>query len=108
MITGHKIKQFIEINAFINNIRYISKENIKATAHTFFRLEERKLFKDNNLIEFIVSETPILVGLQNNGLYAVFYNFNKKILKIILEIQPLQINIVTFYIIEENQIPKWQ
>ncbi len=79
LITGHKIKQFIEVNAFINNIKYIGKENIKTTAHTFFRLEERKLFKDNNLIEFIVSETPILVGLQNNNLYAIFYSFDKKI-----------------------------
>lgn len=53
-------------------------------------------------------ESPFLVGIQENGNYAVFYKYKKnKFLRIIIDIREIRkVNIVTFYFIEEWQIPK--
>jgi hypothetical protein len=108
MIKGHKIERKIEINDFLDMTKSFNEQNIITTDHTFFRLNEkqRKIFKEKVIKEYILSEIPILVGIQFNGCYAVFYKYGKDTLKVLLDIQPTKTNIVTFYIIDNNQIPK--
>ena len=108
MIKGHKIELEIEIKEFLDWIRNIKEADIITTKHTFFRLKEgeRKVFKDRIIKEYILSDTPILVGKQYNGSYAVFYNYYEDVLKLILDIQPNKINVVTFCILDSKQLPK--
>ena len=48
-----------------------------------------------------------MVGIQYNKNFAVFYEYSKKeALRIILDVKINQIEVVTFYIINKNQIPK--
>ena len=70
-------------------IKEYSKDRIKCTDHTFFRLNEkqRKIFNCETVKEYLFYETPILVGIQENGNYAIFYKYKKKkFLRIILDI----------------------
>ncbi len=108
MIKGHKIQRKIEIKDFLDIIDKYNENQIITTGHTFFRLaqKDRNIFKDKILKEFIKGQNPILVGLQYNGNYATFYKYEKSVLKIILDIQSNKINIVTFYIIDYNKIPR--
>ena len=108
MIKGHKIERKIEINEFLEIIRHYDKQNVDITNHTTFRLSDelRKVFKDDFIKEFILHTVPILVGLQFNKCYAVFYRFQKEPLRFILDIQPNKVGVVTFYAIDEQQIPR--
>ncbi len=108
MIKGHKIKKEISIIDFLEIIKHLDEENINTTRHTFFRLNEkqRKVFKEKLIKDLILEGIPIFVGTQFNGCYAVFYSFDKEIIRITLDIQLNRINIVTFYIIDKNQMPK--
>lgn len=109
MVYGNKIKKRINVKEFLDIISEYTKDQIECTEHTFFRLDEkeRKIFTCDTLKEYLFHETPILVGIQYNGNYAVFYKFKNKFLRIILDILiARKINIVTFYLIEEYQIPR--
>ncbi len=108
MVDGHKIKKVVEIKDFLEYINDYDKGDIETTSHTFFRFSEkqRRIYNESFIKELIFNETPFLVGVQNNGLWAVFYKQNDNIFRIILDIQPNKIYIVTFYIIDSTQIPK--
>ena len=109
MTKGHRIEKRIEVKTFLETIKNYNEEQIETTQHTFFRLneEERKIFKESVLKEYLTTRIPILVGIQFNGNYAVFYDYSKnEALRLILDIQPNKIEIVTFYIIEKNEIPR--
>lgn len=108
MIRGHLIKQKINVEDYLAIIKNFKEDNIKTTDHTFFRLKEgeRKVFKDNIIKEIILADKPLLVGIQNNGNYASFYRYGKDILRLVLDIQITKLKIVTFYIIDEKQVPK--
>lgn len=110
MTKGNKICKKIEVNKFIDIIKKYSSKQIECTKHTFFRLSEnqKKEFNSDSLKEYLVNDVPFLIGRQNNGNYAVFYKFKKnKALRIILDMHDLnKVNIVTFYIIDKNQIPR--
>ena len=108
MIKGHKIERKIETKDFTDIIKNLSEDCINTTDHTFFRLNEkqRKVFKEEVIKGVILKEIPILVGIQYNNCYAVFYKYGKETLRITLEVCPNKINIVTFYIIDNQQIPK--
>lgn len=108
MIKGHRIEKKIEVNDFISLVKDFKENDIITTKHTFFRLREddRKIFKDKIIKEIILSQSPVLAGIQHNRLYAVFYKYEKNILKILLDIQANKINLVTFYIIDNQQLPR--
>ena len=108
MIGGTKIKERVEIKKFIELIEGYDYKQIECTAHTFFRLSEkqRKIFTCDDLKRILTTETPFLAGIQYNKNYAVFYKHKDKNLKIIIGINSRKINIVTFYFIEEWQIPR--
>lgn len=108
MAEGHKIKKKVEITLFLECLKEYDKDNIESTSHTFFRLsnKQRKIYNESFIKEIIFNENPFLVGIQNNSLWAVFYKHDKDIFRIILDIHPNKIYIVTFYIIDSTQIPK--
>ena len=109
MAKGHRIKKKIEVKTFLETIKNYNQEQIVTTSHTFFRLneEERKIFKESVLKEYLTAKIPILVGIQFNGNYAVFYDYSKnEVLRLMLDIQPNKIEIVTFYLPDKTQVPR--
>ena len=106
MADSHRIVRIIEINEFIQIIKYYNENQIIITKHTTFRLnqEQRKIFKDEMLKDLIMNQVPMLVGLQTNNSYAAFYRCEQEILKLILDIKIDKINAVTFYI--TNKLPR--
>ncbi len=109
MVKGHRIERKIRVNKFLETIKNYSKENIICTKHTFFRLseEQRKIFKCNDIKDYLLEKDPYFVGIQYNGCYAVFYKYEKKdFIRIILDIKPNKIEVITFYVIDLSQVPK--
>ena len=109
MVKGHRIEKGVEVKTFLETIKNYTKEQIITTQHTFFRLNEqqRKIFKESVLKEYLLAKTPTLVGIQFNGNYAVFYDYSKnEVLRLMLDIQPNKIEIVTFYLPDKTQVPK--
>ena len=109
MAKGHRIEKRIEVKTFLEIIKGYTEEQIVTTQHTFFRLneEERKIFKEPVLKEYLSAKIPVLVGIQHNRNYAVFYYYSKnEALRLIIDIQPNKIEIVTFYIIDKSEMPK--
>lgn len=50
---------------------------------------------------------PVCAGIQYNGAYSAFYKHEKeRFIRVVLEIKPERIKIITFYIIEKYQMPK--
>ena len=74
------------------------KSNIYANLHAFDHLSDaqRKVFKEQELIDTLLKENPRGVGLQRNGRYAAFYRRNWGFLRIILEIKEPKLEIITF------------
>ena len=107
VVKGHRIEKEIKIEEFIELIGNYSKSNINCTHHAFFRLSEkqRKLFKCEDIKEYLLGKKPILVGIQYNKNYAVFYKNGENIIRIMLDVAPKRIDVVTFYFIDKKQIP---
>ena len=105
---GNLLKKKVNVEEFLTILEKYENEMIECTDHTFFRLSQsqRKIFKCEELRKIIKQQKPFLVGLQYNGNYAVFYKHMNKTMRIILRLDVRKINIVTFYFIEDWQIPK--
>ena len=109
MVEGHRIERKIKVAEFLELIKDYSREYINCTNHTFFRLSEkqRKVFKCDKIRDYLLDETPHLTGIQYNGCYAVFYKYEKKkFIRVILGINLRKLEVVTFYVIEETQLPR--
>ena len=109
MVKGHRIEKKVEVETFLDIIKSYTRNQINTTDHTFFRLNEqqRKIFKESVLKEYLLAKIPILVGIQFNGNYAVFYDYSKnEVLRLMLDIQPNKIEIVTFYLPDKTQVPR--
>jgi len=108
MVKGHKIRQKVEIDKFLEQIQGYDEKDFETTDHTFFHFSEkqRKTFNKVWLTEILLHENPFFVGIQYNNLWAAFYKYKKSIFRIILDIQANKVYIVTFYIIDESQIPR--
>jgi len=106
MFDSTKIKKRADIEEFFRLIRACSE--IECTPHAFFRLskKQRGILDLEELERILQKEVPFLAGIQYNNNYAIFYRYKNKILKMILKIIDRKINIVTFYFIQEWQIPK--
>ncbi len=81
-------------------------KNIQISPHARFRIDEgqRKVYKDEYLIETLEKEQPELAGIQENGRYAAFFRRKEGYLRIIFTATPEKTEIVTFFITES--IPK--
>lgn len=108
MFERTKIEKRVEIEGFIKFVREYKLKQIECTNHIFFRLSEkqRKIYNCDELRRILTQEIPFLVGFQYNKNYAVFYKHKNKNLKMILNMDNRKVKIVTFYFIEEWQIPK--
>ena len=50
---------------------------------------------------------PILVGIQYSGNYTLFYKYKENlVIKILADIMPTKISLVTFVILERQQVPR--
>mgnify|MGYP001560881550 CR=1 FL=1 len=108
MFNETKIEKRVDVDTFLDLIKNYKEEDIECTIHTFFRLSEkqRKIYTCNELKKILTREKPFLVGIQYNKNYAVFYKYENKNLKMILNLGNRKVKIVTFYFIEEWQVPK--
>ena len=63
------------------------KSNIAVNPHALDHLSDaqRKIFKEQELIDTLLKESPKGVGVQRNGRYAAFYRRSWGFLRIILE-----------------------
>jgi len=106
MVKGHRIERAIETEEFLELMKTYINESIECTHHTFFRLnnKQRKIFKCQKIRDLLIHEIPPLVGVQYNGCYAVFYRHMKRFIRMILNIDPKKIEVVTFYIVD--QLPR--
>ena len=57
---------------------------------------QREIFGKEELIKIVLNETPVGVGLQKNGRYAVFFRRKNYFLRIILEDKISKLEIITF------------
>jgi len=75
MLDPNKIKRKIPVNDFIALIREYLPENIEDSGHAFKRLSQRQreLFTIEEVRNLLLKDKPFLVGIQENGNYAVFY-----------------------------------
>lgn len=107
MVEGHKIQEKVEIEVFLEIIKNLKPEDIEVRDHAVFRVKraERKAFKDK-LTDTLLHENPVLVGIQRNGNHAVYYKQESEHLKMILDVQPKSITIVTAYKIDHKQVPR--
>lgn len=109
MVSGHRIEKKIPVEEFLETLTNYNREDIFCTKHTFFRLseEQRNVFKCDTIRDFLLGQTPKLVGVQFNQLYAVFYPHKKgEFIRIVLDIHPRKIEVVTFYILDPTQLPR--
>ena len=76
------------------------KGKVKVNSHAYFRLSkmQRKVYKDEALIEMITEEKPAFIGIQKNQNYALFFSTKKGYLRIILKITNQYLELITFYI----------
>ena len=80
--------------------KLIANSAIFLSEHALKRLNQsqRKLYKDEDLINIIRREKPVLIGVQGNGLIACFYRKKDDYLRIILSLRKRKITIITFMI----------
>ena len=93
----------------INNKRFKTiikyKEIIISThAHDHLSDRQRKVFKEEELLQTLKKETPRKLFLQKNGRYAVYYRKTKYFQKLIVGIEKYKLTIITFMDVVE--IPK--
>ena len=68
--------------------------------------KQRKIFKEQELLEMVEKERPRKAYLQQNGRYAVFYRRVDGYRKIILDIEETKTIIVSF--MDTPEIPKYK
>ena len=88
MVSGHRIEKKIPVEEFLETLTNYNREDIFCTKHTFFRLseEQRNVFKCDTIRDFLLGQTPKLVGVQFNQLYAVFYPHKKCAILILFDL----------------------
>jgi len=107
MIWDHKINEKISKREFLKKIKNFKEEDIEITPHALFRLnqKQRKVYEAGILKDFILNKIPVEIGRQNNGSIAVLYFYKEeKIIKILLDLRLNKIYIVTFYILNRQQM----
>ncbi|MBI1972418.1 hypothetical protein HYS50_00245 [Candidatus Woesearchaeota archaeon] len=101
-MSGTRIVKVLDYQAYKELIHHY-KNKITVNPHAHFRLNEaqRKVFKDEVLIDMLEQETPALIGIQQNERYAALFRRKDGYLRIIFQVYPdKNIEIITFYITE--------
>jgi len=108
MLDGNRIRERVDSAEFIGRLKAYGRDNVTCTSHAFFRLsrKQRKIFTCESIRDILFNEVPVLVGLQENGCHAAFYKHKShRIIRIILDMKADGVSVVTFYVIEERQLP---
>jgi len=111
ILREHNVKEKISRKEFKSKIEKVPENNIITTKHTFFRLSEkqRKIYDEKLLKEFILKKEPIEIWKQMNDNLAIIYKFRENNhLKIIVNLAPKKVYIVTFYILNRKQEQEWK
>ena len=84
----------------------LNSKMIKVSPHAFDHLSkgQRKVFKENDLIDIIKKENSRKTYLQSNGRYACYYRRKDGYRKLIVDIQKDKAIIITF--IHVDEVPK--
>jgi|SRR3990167_4898006 len=84
----------------------LSGKEIIISNHALDHLSEhqRKIFKDQELINILINETPRKIYLQQNGRYATYHRKPDGYRKLIFEVQNNKIIIVSF--MDTIELPK--
>ena len=109
MVEGHKIENTLDPKTFLDSMKKLKPDQIITTDHAFFRLAEkqRKIYKEKVVKEYLLEKIPILVGIQQNGNYSVYYDYSElETLKIVLGVNHDKVYVVTFFVTNKYQIPK--
>jgi mRNA-degrading endonuclease RelE of RelBE toxin-antitoxin system len=85
----------------------LANKEIKVSPHATDHLSDnqRKVFKEEELIYMLEKEDPRKIYLQANGRYAAYYRKSDGYRKLILEVQETRITIVTF--MDPLELPKY-
>ena len=110
------IYEYVTETRIIKGIDYIEfrelidkfKDKIKVNPHAYFRLNEmqRKVYKDETLVETLTEEKPAFIGIQKNQNYATFFSKKQGYLRLMFKVKKDYIEIITFYI--TDNIPKYK
>lgn len=106
MIREHAMNDKISRKVFLSRIRAYPSESIEITKHALFRLDERqrKIYQQDILKKIIMEKSPLEIVKQQNGNLAVLYPYeSNRILKIVMNLRPQKLYIVTFYILTREQ-----
>ena len=78
------------------------KGKIRVSSHAHFRLNEmqRKVYKEEALINLLTEEKPAFIGIQKNQNYATFFSKKQGYLRLMFKTTKDNIEVVTFYITE--------
>lgn len=103
---GHLITGWLEISNFVDILE--KYKDIKISEHAKMRLTNKQRGLDEDDIkQIILHKLPEKIGLQSNGLFALFYEQNKDdYVKIIVNISITKIFIVTFHNIDKQGLPR--
>lgn len=84
----------------------LADKEILVSPHALDHLSrgQRKVFKEQELIDILRRETPRKIYLQNNGRYATYYRKSDGFRKLILDIKDKNLMIITF--IDVLEIPR--
>jgi len=107
MKRSYRIEKFEDVAVFRERMKNFDPNTIECTEHTFFRLSEgqRKIFRCDDLKSVLLNDIPLRIGIQYDRKYAIYYNYQGRVLKMLLSLSPNKIRIVTFWLINRNQLP---
>ena len=108
MVSSHRVIEKISIHRFAEKMKYYSEKDIYCTSHTFFRLSDTQKLNINQdaIRDLLKNHEPVLVGMQANGCYAVFYKYpRQRFIRLIIDIKKDSINVITFYMITNSSRP---
>ena len=104
-MTATRIKK--QINSIeLTNLLDTYKSRVKVNSHAYFRISQmqRKIYKEETLITMLTQEKPVLVGIQENNNYAIFFSKKNGYMRLIFKVTKENIEIITFYI--TDHLPK--
>ena len=65
-------------------------------ARDHLSIAQREVYREDQLVQTIKHETPVLVGVQQNKRYAAFYRRDERYLKLIIADKTRRLELVTF------------
>lgn len=111
MLDEHKKIGKMSKKEFLDKISKVKEENIEVTSHALFRLSEkqRKIYEGDRLKKIILTQGPLEIVEEKNSNLAVFYPYEKNyVLKMLLKLNTNSIYIVTFYILNKQQMDEFK